>query len=103
MIAEILGGAKLLGAASGILGKLNEKLQSTTSSENVSKEDFESIIADAVKKLKEESSDETIPEPEKIGLDSLFKFLDVNKDGSLNHDEFERMKLLINYARFHIK
>ncbi|MCB1194624.1 hypothetical protein KDK77_00425 [bacterium] len=103
MIAEILSGAKLLGSASSILGKLNEKLQNGTSSESISKEDFESIMADAIKKLKEESSDDTIPEPEKIGLDSLFKFLDVNKDGALNQGEFERMKILINYARFQVK
>ena len=110
MLAGIASGIQLIGAASRVLARLSDEVQNKPpESPGVSKDDFLSIIKEAVQELKEESSDTSTDDKEDtssnsdIKIEKLFSYLDANEDGILNKDEFERLKVLMQYARFKIR
>jgi len=60
----------------------------------LTKDDFKSMIAEAIGDFKspESLSEEEIQE--KLGL--LFTFMDTNKDGSVSKNEFDQLRALLN-------
>ena len=84
----------LVGSIANAINPPSTATSTQTAQTALSKDDFKSMIADAIK---EQTTPQSFTEEEiQEKLSLLFSFMDTNQDGSVSKNEFDQLRALLN-------